>query len=167
MEPTEAHEEHLVEAERADGTITIRVIVTKRLAIGDDGVVHGVPVTSELAGDLVDGSREATDLLGDPTPRPVGHRHPGRADPRVLLGPGDPRAQLVRAGEAPLVPDKAGAPTKAGKVDERDERPLLQACLESAGLAERGGLPALDVHAKLGVGFIFDTEHGDVGQTDK
>ena len=60
---------------------------TSAVAIGDDGVVHCVPVTAELDRDLVDASRVAPHLLGDPAARPVGHRHAGRGDPGVLFGP--------------------------------------------------------------------------------
>jgi hypothetical protein len=36
--------------------------------MGDDGVVHHVPVASQLIGDVVDGSAVSPDLFGDPPP---------------------------------------------------------------------------------------------------
>ena len=63
-------EQHLVEAEGLDGPEPVGVI-DQSGAVGDDGVVHRVPVAPELDSDLVDTAGVAADLFGDPPAGPV------------------------------------------------------------------------------------------------
>lgn len=75
VEAAQAREECFVEAERLHGADPTG-IVDQGGAIRDHGVVDGVPVTSQLLGDLVDAAGVAAYLLSRPSSRPVCHRHP-------------------------------------------------------------------------------------------
>src|ERR1019366_2551017 len=114
----DAGEEHLVEPEGPHHTKTFGVIVHQRGAIGDDGVVDRVPVAPELEGDLVHAAGMSTDLLGDPTPGPVAHRHAGGTDALVLLGPRTNRTGGLGAPPATLVPDEPGRTPKTRQVNQ-------------------------------------------------
>ena len=61
-----ANEEGLVEAQRAHQAVARGVIIHQRGAVGEHGVVHGVPITAELVGDLVD-ARGSHPPVGWPT----------------------------------------------------------------------------------------------------
>ncbi len=54
-------------------------VVDKHGAVGDDGVVDGVPVTAELDGDFVHRAPPPPHLLGQPPPGPIGQGQPGEA----------------------------------------------------------------------------------------
>ena len=93
----------LVEAQRTDVTEPFRV-VDQGPAVGDDGVVDGVPVAPEFLGHVADGLAPPTDLVGRPPSRAVGQGQTWRSDPVIDLGPGPPVALSLPAREAPLVP---------------------------------------------------------------
>ncbi len=57
---------------------SLRVVIDQGGAIGDDGVVDGVPVSAELDGHLVDRAAPASDLFGHPPPGPVPKRQARR-----------------------------------------------------------------------------------------
>ena len=67
---TDPDHEHLVEPEGADLADALLVGVEQGFAIGDDGVVHGVPVAAELDGHLVDAAGMTADLDRWPTGPP-------------------------------------------------------------------------------------------------
>ena len=73
-------------------------------AVGEDGVVDGVPLAAEVLGHAIDVAPEAAHLKGRPTTSPVGQAEMWRRDPVVDLGPGDLVAHGLEADEAPLVP---------------------------------------------------------------
>ena len=80
MERTEPDHERLVQPEGLDHPEAVRIVVDQGGSVGDDGVVHGVPVTPELDGHLVHAPGVASDLFGDPPAGPVAHGHAGRPD---------------------------------------------------------------------------------------
>jgi hypothetical protein len=58
-------EEHLVESEGRDRPFPLGVVVDKSSSIADERVVHGVPITAEIAGDLVDAAGMPPDDIDD------------------------------------------------------------------------------------------------------
>lgn len=164
-EPARPDKEHLVEAERRAGVLAVEVAVDERLAIGDNGIVHGVPVTAEVACDLGLRPCEPANLDGRPSPRPRGHRHPRRRDPRVLLASARPRAIGLGAAKAPLVPAEPRRPAEAWKVDEGDDALILQLGDRPTVRATDRRPPTLDVD--LRDRSVEDAEHHDVGKPDE
>ena len=65
----------------------VGVVVEQRGAVGDHGVVDGVPVTAELDGDLVDGAAVAGRPARSPTARPGPSAPAGAPRSGVLIGP--------------------------------------------------------------------------------
>src|SRR5207248_2648692 len=59
-------------------------VLDQRGAVGDDGVVGRVPVTTELERDLVHGATVTADLFGHPRPRPIRDPEPRCGDRRML-----------------------------------------------------------------------------------
>ena len=121
---TDPDEEHLVEPERGDLADAVVVSDEQGLAIGDDGVVDGVPVTSELGGHLVDAPGAAADLVGGPPGGAVGHHLAGRGDPVVLLGPTDPSHSHRRGTSIGACATPAGWVGPAAA--DRPARPLVR-----------------------------------------
>ena len=58
----------------AHQTVALGVVVDQRGAVGDNSVVHGMPVAAELARDLVDARRALTHLSGGPPACSVAQR---------------------------------------------------------------------------------------------
>jgi hypothetical protein len=158
-------EEDLIEPERGNDTEAIWVVVDKRGAIGEHRVVDRVPVAAELGGDLVHAPCVAADLLGDPAPGPVGHRHPWSTDASVLLGPRSRGTEVIWTAPPALVPDEACRPPETRQVDQRDDRPVLHRRADAAGLAEDFRNPALDVDAQFNTALVLDPEHVYFGKT--
>ncbi len=63
---------HLIEPKGANYPEAIWIL-GQGLAVGEDGVVDGMPVTAEFFGHLGDAARAAPHLFGDPATRTVGH----------------------------------------------------------------------------------------------
>ena len=79
-------EEHLIEPERGHRADAVGVL-DQRGAIGDHGVVDGVPIRAELDGDLVDRATPPSDLFAGPSAGPIRHRHPATGDTIFVLEP--------------------------------------------------------------------------------
>jgi hypothetical protein len=161
MEGASSHHERFVHAERVDGPEATG-IVDEGLSVGDDGVVHGVPVAAELSGDLVDTPRTASHLRRRPTAGTIGHGHARSCDPVVGFGPAASSARWVRTAPPALVPHEARRPAEARQVDERHRTRVLEMCIcVAAGTLWTGRL-RLDVdvdHRR-----VEDSEHVDVGE---
>jgi len=112
-------EEDLVETEGLHVTEPVG-IVDEDLAVGDDGVVHRVPVTTEVGGHLVDGPGMAADLFGGPACCPGREALPGSGDAVVGLGEGLDGALGGRADEAALAPHGPGRSSVDGEIDQFD-----------------------------------------------
>jgi hypothetical protein len=82
---TEPDHKHLVESEGGDLSDTVIVGIEERLAVGDDGVVHGVPVTPELRGHLIHTPGVFADLARRPPSGPRGEELSRSGDPVVLF----------------------------------------------------------------------------------
>jgi len=134
----EPHEKHLIEPERVDRAVATGVVVDEGGAVGDDGVVDGVPITAELHGDLVDGARVAPHLFGHPAPCPIGHCHTWRGDAGVLLGPRSAGTRCLTAAPPALVPHKTRRATERRQVDQLDDRALLHRGERSISLIDAG-----------------------------
>ena len=87
-------------------------------AIGEDGVVDGMPVASRVFGDLVDGATVLGDLEGRPTSGTIGHLESWCGDALVDLGPGARRAVDLLALEPSLVPHERDLTSGHREVDE-------------------------------------------------
>ncbi len=66
-----AHEKHPIETQRLDYSKARRVVVNESLAVGEEGVIDGVLVTSQFLGDLGDAAPTTSDMFGDPASRAV------------------------------------------------------------------------------------------------
>ncbi|MCU1490194.1 MAG: hypothetical protein JWM85_1599 [Acidimicrobiaceae bacterium] len=159
-----ADKEHFVEPERAHLTDAIRML-DERLAIGEHGVVHGVPVAAELACDLVHAASAPPDLLGDPPTGTISHGKAWRSNPRILLGEAGLRAVRLRAAPASLVPEQRRRPSKARKIDQGDH-PLVLQLSEHTALGTTGTrAAALDMDLEHRA--VDDSEHVHVRQADE
>jgi hypothetical protein len=56
-EPAQADEQRLVQPQRLDGADPVGVGFEECFAVGDNGVVDGVPVATQLGGDVADTTR--------------------------------------------------------------------------------------------------------------
>src|SRR3546814_8772603 len=97
-----AHEQGLVETDRADRPEPLRIL-DQRCAVGDDRVHHRVPIAAQLLSDRRDGAAPA-DLCGHPPPGPVSEPRTWRCDLAVLLGPRPDLAGRLGAAPPALVP---------------------------------------------------------------
>ena len=66
-----AHDEHLFQAQRAHLGELLRVLIHQCGAVGEHGVIDGVPVTTEFAGDLLDATSVLAHLACSPPTRTV------------------------------------------------------------------------------------------------
>ena len=62
-----AHVERLVATRRLDEAEAV-IVVLERLAVAHERVVDGMPITTELVGDLLDAAAVTADLAGEPAP---------------------------------------------------------------------------------------------------
>jgi hypothetical protein len=162
------HEQRLIQPESGHGPHPARVVVDQSSAVRDDGVVDRVPVTAQLDGDVVDGPPVPSDLLGHPPPRPVRHRQPCRADPRVLTGPRPDRAGLSWAAPAVLAPPQPHRATERGQVDQFHHWAVLDPHRSAAPVAGRPLASPFDVNLEWVLPVAgHDPEDGDVGQANE
>ena len=89
-------------------------VVHQRLAVGDDGLVDGVPVTAEVPGHFVDRTGVPSHLFGGPTSCPAGHDQAGEGDARILFGPGTIRAVRVMTDQLRLYQTSEAAARRPG-----------------------------------------------------
>jgi len=136
-------------------------------AKGDHRVIHGVPVTASLAGDLGHGATEPAHLFAHPTASPIGHRPASRRDPCVLAGPRHDRAPVVGTAPAVLVPHQPRRSTERRQIDQLDGRSVLHPCRPTAARTQRPRRPRLDMHTQGCVGLVDDTERVDRRQADQ
>jgi hypothetical protein len=160
-------EQCLVEAQGAHLPDTGRVL-HKGGAVGDDGVVDGVPVAAELPGDLGHGAAQSADLFRHPPPRPVRHRPTRRGHPRVLAGERSRRAALVGTEQSVLVPHQPGRAPEARQVGELHGRAVLDPHGPTARPARQRLLgPGLDVHSDRLAGLVLDAEDAHIRKANK
>jgi hypothetical protein len=81
-----AKEQHVIDTKRAYFPVSLRV-VDEHTPVSDDGVVHRVPVRSELTSNLSDRATSSTDLPGRPPPSPSGHDLAWVSDAIITNGP--------------------------------------------------------------------------------
>jgi hypothetical protein len=117
-------EQGLIQPERLDLADPVGVF-DQWCAVGDDRLVHGVPVTAQLPGHLGDGAAQTADLLAHPAARSIGHGLTGARDPRVLAGPRAQGTAVIGATPAMLVPHQPRRPTEARQVHQHDRGPIL------------------------------------------
>lgn len=156
-------EQGLVEAERVHGADAFGVGLEQRLAVGEDGVVDGVPVTAQILGDLADRPAQPPDLAGRPPRRPGGHRHPGSGDALIDMGPRPGQTGRLRAAPTVLAPHQPDRPAEAPQVDQLDHGAVLDPSPHSAGPAPGWPGPALNMHTDRFTELVVDGEHGHVG----
>jgi hypothetical protein len=166
VEPPQPHEQCLIQTQRGDGADTARV-VDQGGAVGDDGVVDGVPVAAKLDGDLVDRAGVAADLLGHPPPGPIRHHQPGRRDARVRPRPRRHRTITVEALPAHLPPAQPGLSTERRQIDQLDRLTVLDHRASPAPQTPRPVPGLLDKHPQGTIGAVLHAQHRHVGQSDK
>ena len=144
-------EQHLIEAHRRDLPDPVRVF-DQRGAVGDHGVVDGVPVTTEIARDLVHGPAVSAHLGGGPPTCPVGHRQPGGADRGVLAGPRPGPTGRVRAAPAVLVPHQPGRTPESRQLHQLHDRAVLHPhrCLTARAAGPNDALFDMDTDRLAG-----------------
>jgi hypothetical protein len=161
-----AGEEHLVEPDRGHGPDPGGVLDQRR-AVRDHGVVHGVPVTAQLAGDLGHDAALSANLQRCPPTGPVGHRQPRRSDAAVLAGPRPDRTGQLGAAPAMLVPHQPGRPTEAAQIDQLDHGAVLHP-RSRAALGADGPLHALfDMHTDRFTALVIDREDNHISHGDE
>src|SRR3546814_1184714 len=132
---------------RSDRADPVGVGLEQRFAVGEDGVVDGVPVTTELDGDLVHRAPEIADLLDDPAAGPIRQRHPWRRDASVDDRPRPRRAGPFGAVPAVLAPNQPGRAPEARQVDQLHPGPVIDPDAPPAGTTPRRSPPAFEVPA--------------------
>jgi len=159
-------EQGLVQAERVDRPDAAGVF-DQRCPVGDDRVVDGVPVTTQLCGDLGHGAAQPADLCAGPAARSIRHRPTHGGDPRVLGGPGAHRAVPVRAAPAVLAPHQPGRATEARQVHQLDQGTVLHPRRCATCPATGSFDTRLDMHTDRLAGLVVDGEDGHIGQADE
>lgn len=114
----------LVETRGTDLSAPIKV-VDQGFAIGDDGVVDGVPVAAELLGHLIDCAALAGDVFSDLERGSSSRLHPRMSDPLISLCPAPLRAVPVRTAPPALVPVGCCRLAAEARVDENDFAPAF------------------------------------------
>ena len=150
--------QHLVEPKRADLADAFGVGIEEGFAVGDDGVVHGVPVTAELAGHLVHAPGTTTDLDGRPPGGPGGEHLAGAGDAVLLFGPRPPGAVGISAHPAALVPDEANGSSEHRKVHQLHSGAVLHVGDHAAPRTTNRRHLRLEVDAGRAVGAVLATE---------
>ena len=159
-----AHEEHFVEAQRSDDADAV-LVIDQGLAVGEEGVVNGVPVTAQFLRHLSHAASAATHLLGDPASRAVAQTESARCDQRILFGPRAVWTRGLGTAETSLVPHQSSRSSEGGQVHQFDPAPVLHVRDDPADRTAGECLNPFDVHPQWFVVATHDTEHGDGGQT--
>ena len=167
MPRTDLHHEHLVEAEGADDTEPIGIIIDQGGAIGDDRVVDGVPVAADLDGHLIDASGIAAHLLSHPPTRTVGHGLPGCTDAKFFTDPRHRRTRLLGATPPMLVPHQSRRATEARQVHQLHDGPVLHMGEHAASGTTRPTGSDFDVDSKWLAIHIVEAEDVHLGQADQ
>ena len=157
--------QRLVQAQGVDLADPVRVL-DQGLAVGDDDVVDGVPVTAELAGQIRDRAATAADLLSDPPAGPVGHHQPGRPDRGHRLGDRPDRTARCGGRTIGACAHQAGRPPERRQVDELDGPAVLDPRRSVTARAPRSG-PGLDMDAYRTIGFVHRAEHRHIAESDQ
>ena len=143
VELTKPHEQRLIQPERGRLAEPVRIVVDERFAIGDHGVVDGVPRALERSGELVHRAAVLTDLTGHP---PRLGRSSRRAPTRSawLHRSMTPPHRRVRAFPTMLAPHEPDRSTERGEVDQLNLGPVLDERHSRAFCARRPWTGRLD-----------------------
>ena len=163
---TGPHHEHLVEPEGAHLADAFLIRVEQGFAIGDDGVVHGVPVAAELLGHLVDAARTTADLDRRPPSRPRGQHLARPGNPIILLGPRAHGAVPVGTHPPALVPHQAGRALEEREVDQLNRGAVLDPGEDPAPRTPHERGRRFDVDPGHAIGTVFGAQEGDTGKSD-
>ena len=165
--PPEPDEQGLIEPDRRRLADPLRVVIDEGGAVGDHGVVDGVPVTAQLDADLVDRAATAADLLGHPAPSPIRQHQPRRGDRPVLAGPRAHRTRRARAAPAMLAPHQPSPAPERRQIDQLDHVAILDRRRRATARTRRPLTDRLDVHEQRPAGVIDDAEHAHRGQANE
>ena len=131
-----AGEQRRIEADGTDLAEAVGV-VDQRLAVDNNGVHHGVPITRQIRCHLRHGPSVAADLEGRPARRPRRQLAARRSDPRILLRPRRRGARRVGATPALLVPHQPGRPAKHRQIDQLHRAATVIMCRGATGRTGR------------------------------
>ena len=140
-----AHEEVLVESQAPDLSDASRV-VDEQLAELSDGVIHGVPVTPELAGHLGNAATVGPYLERRPATGSRRHGVTERGHVGVLLRPAALGTRLFETAPATLAPREVRRRPRDGQVHELQGAAILHPSEHSARRTTNGDRGRFDVH---------------------
>ena len=110
--------ERLVQPHRCHRTVA-GWVVDQQLSEQHDSVVHGVPVTGEIVGDLRHRPTVLADLACRPSCCARRQRGPLRRDRRVVLAPGQHHTRHVRATPPLLAPRQPGRAAERWQINQQ------------------------------------------------
>ena len=131
-----AEHQNLVEPQRGDAASACSVGVEQSAAPAMHRRHGGMPIASQLGGDLADRSAHPGPPCRPPR-RPGGHPRPGQRNSRVLVGEGPHRTALVGAQPATLVPHQPHRPPERRQVRQPDSAAAVRPHLAAAAPTTR------------------------------
>ncbi len=162
-----AQEQRSVQPERVDVSDALGVSDQQRFVVGDNSVVHSVPVATQIDSDFVDRPADPTDLDRRPPPGPIRQRRPRPRDPRVDCRPRPRRTRCLTAAPPMLVPHQARLPPEARQINQLQRGLVLDlgsgTALATPTLIE----PGLDMHPNRTVRTVMHVGDVHLWQTDQ
>ena len=150
-ERPQTHEQGLIQAPSAVTGADPARVVDQRSAVGDHGVVDGVPVASQLHRRSRSPNGRSDRPVRSPTARP------GRSSPTGPQRYEDPPTSTVvigtvaiRARPAQLAPAQPGRSTERRQIDQLDRLSILDLWATSAPQTDRALPGLLDMHRQRG-----------------
>ena len=160
-----AHEQCLVEAECVHVADAVR-IVEERFAVGLHGVVHGVPIATELVGDVAHRPAVQADLKCHPPPGAVRQRQPRWCDFGDVQRPRVHRTRCRVAAPAVLTPQQPRSSSEHREIDQQHRVSILDLRRRTTAETGRSWPAGLD-HDRDALTRVLNAEHGHVGQTNE
>jgi hypothetical protein len=123
-------------------------VLEEGLAVGEDGIVNGVPITPRVPWPLLKTLRAQRPTCSViQRPERLGHLQTCRGDSGVLLGPGSHETTRLWTSEPSLVPDQACRVSVDGQINEFHLRAVFHVGDDPAGRTSLHYSDALHVHA--------------------
>ena len=165
MTLTATHEQRLIQAKRVDHTNPFRVI-QQDLPVSLHSVVHGMPITIELIGDIVHRPAVHANLARHPPARPVRQRQPRRSNRRHVQRP---RVHCTRRRVATppvLAPQQPRPAAEHRQINQQHQIAVLHLRRCTTPQTRRPRTTRLD-HNRHPTALILHAEHVHIWQTNK